>query len=82
MATNTVCPNTTAFGTGIMPAQNVPKDYKDAMRLDRINGNNKWQEATDLEFRQVDDCETLLDLGQMTDHNVRVVFSGCANEFL
>lgn len=27
----------------------VPKNFKDALRLDRVNGNRLWQEAIDLE---------------------------------
>ena len=30
----------------------VPKDYNDAMRLDKENGNTHWQDAMDLELTQ------------------------------
>ena len=32
----------------------VPKDYNDAMRLDKENGNTHWQDAIDLELTQID----------------------------
>ena len=41
----------------------VPQNYKHAMRLDKLNGNNKWKEATDLELKQIDDYTTFKDLG-------------------
>jgi hypothetical protein len=28
----------------------IPKDYRDAVRLDEINGNTKWQDCTKLEM--------------------------------
>ena len=31
----------------------VPKDYNDAMRLDKENGNTHWQDAMDLELTQI-----------------------------
>ena len=31
----------------------VPKDYNDAMRLDKENGNTHWQDAMDLEPTQM-----------------------------
>ena len=41
----------------------VPKDYDDAVRIDRGNGNRKWQDAIDLEFKQLMDYDTFHDLG-------------------
>ena len=41
----------------------VPKDYAQAMELDRRNGNTKWQEAIDKEFAQVDEYDTFIDKG-------------------
>ena len=35
------------------PIIKVPKDYADAVRLDTINGNTKWQNTTKLELDQV-----------------------------
>ena len=31
----------------------VPKDYKDALRIDKENDNTKWQDAIDLELDQI-----------------------------
>ena len=31
----------------------VPRDYNDAMRLDKENGNTHWQDAMDLELTQI-----------------------------
>ena len=45
------------------------------MRLDRIKENNKWQEATDLDFKQLDDYEIFLDLGHMDHANPPEKFS-------
>jgi hypothetical protein len=41
----------------------VPRDYNDALRLDGIAGNDKWQQAVDLELKQVDEYETFIDCG-------------------
>ena len=41
----------------------IPKDYEHAKFLDRRNGNTKWQDATKLEFDQLDDYHTFDDLG-------------------
>ena len=43
----------------------VPKNYKDAIRLDRINGNTRWQDATKLEMGQLDDYNTFQDVGKI-----------------
>ena len=32
----------------------VPRNYEDAIRLDKLNGNDKWQSATKLEMDQMD----------------------------
>ena len=42
----------------------VPRDYKHACQLDAINKNNKWQDSTHLEFEQIDEYETFLNLGK------------------
>ena len=41
----------------------VPFDYNDAVRLDRINGNTKWQDCTALEMSQLDEYSTFTDYG-------------------
>lgn len=42
----------------------VPRDYKHAMELDKKNGNTKWADATALEFRQLDEYQTFIDMGR------------------
>ena len=44
----------------------VPRDYKQAMDLDKKNGNTKFKDCTDLELKQIDDYKTFLDLGKGT----------------
>ena len=42
----------------------VPRNYEQAMELDRRNGNTLWADATALELGQIDDYETFKDLGE------------------
>ena len=41
----------------------VPKNYADAIRLDKEAGNTKWQDATKLEMEQLDEYSTFIDYG-------------------
>ena len=41
----------------------VPRDYEDAIRLDRINRNDKWDQATKTELGQINDYAVLKDVG-------------------
>ena len=41
----------------------VPKDYNDAMRLDKENGNTHWQDAMDLELTQIHEYKVFKDTG-------------------
>ncbi len=41
----------------------VPRDYKDAMRLDKLNGNLKWTESIKLEMVQLHEYDTFADKG-------------------
>jgi len=41
----------------------IPRDYLDAVRLDRINGNTKWQDCTKLELEQLGEYKTFKDIG-------------------
>ena len=41
----------------------VPRDYDHAVRIDKQNGNTKWQDATSLEMKQLDEYDTFQDLG-------------------
>ena len=51
----------------------VPKDYNDAMRLDKENGNTHWQDAMDLELTQIHDYKVFKDTGKAKFHNGKVV---------
>jgi len=42
----------------------VPKNYKDAIRIDAMNGNTRWVDSTNLEMQQLDDYDTFIDLGE------------------
>lgn len=41
----------------------IPRDYQHALRLDKQNGNTKWQDCTKLELEQLGKYEAFLDLG-------------------
>ena len=51
----------------------VPKDYNDAMRLDKENGNTRWQDAMDLELTQIHEYKVFKDTGKAQFHNGKVV---------
>ena len=51
----------------------VPKDYNDAMRLDKENGNTHWQDAMDLELTQIHEYKVFNDTGKAKFHNGKVV---------
>ena len=51
----------------------VPKDYNDAMRLDKENGNAHWQDAMDLELTQIHEYKVFKDTGKAKFHNGKVV---------
>ena len=41
----------------------VPRDYDEALRIDRMNGNTKWQDSIALELLQIASYHTFKDLG-------------------
>ena len=41
----------------------IPRNYQDALRLDRLNGNTKWQDATKIEMEQLMDYNVFIDKG-------------------
>ena len=41
----------------------VPRNYQQALELDKQNGNTKWQDSTLLELSQIDGYDTFLDKG-------------------
>ena len=51
----------------------VPKDYNDAIRLDKENSNTHWQDAMDLELTQIHESKVFKDTGKAQFHNGKVV---------
>ena len=51
----------------------VPKDYNDAIRLDKENNNTHWQDAMDLELTQIHEYKVFKDTGKAQFHNGKVV---------
>ena len=51
----------------------APKDYNDAMTLDKGNGNTHWQDAMDLELTQIHEYKVFKDTGKAHFHNEKVV---------
>ena len=47
----------------------VPKDYNDAIRLDKENSNTHWQDAMDLELTQIHEYKVFKDTGKTQFHN-------------
>src|SRR5210317_74907 len=41
----------------------IPKHYADALRLDRLHGNTKWQDATKAEMDQLAEYKVFVDIG-------------------
>jgi hypothetical protein len=48
--------------TKYMYGVEIPKDHRDAVRLDEINGNTEWQDCTKLEMGQLFDYKTFRDV--------------------
>ena len=44
----------------------VPRDYNDAMGLDKENGNTHWQDAMDLELTKIHEYKVFRDTGKAT----------------
>ena len=51
----------------------VPKDYNDAIRLDKENSNTHWQDAMDLELTQINEYKVFKDTGKAQFHNGKAV---------
>ena len=51
----------------------VPKDYNDAIRLDKESSNTHWQDAIDLELTQIHEYKVFKDTGKAQFHNGKVV---------
>ena len=51
----------------------VPKDYNDAIRLDKENTNTHWQDAMDLELTQIHEYKVFKDTGKAQFHNGKAI---------
>ena len=51
----------------------VPKDYNDAIRLDKEYSNTHWQDAMDLELTQIHEYKVIKDTGKAQFHNGKAV---------
>ena len=51
----------------------VPKDYNDAIRLDKENSNTHWQDAMDLELSQIHEYKVFKDTGKAQFHDGKAV---------
>ena len=51
----------------------VPKDYNDAIRLDKEESNTHWQDAMDLELTQIHEYKVFKDTGKVQFHNGKIV---------
>ena len=51
----------------------VPKDYNDAIRLDKENSNTHWKDAMDLELTQIHEYKVFKDTGKAQFHNGKAV---------
>ena len=51
----------------------VPKDYNDAVRLDKENSDTHWQDAMDHELTQIHEYKVFKDTGKAQFHNGNVV---------
>ena len=51
----------------------VPKDYNDAIRLDKENSNTHWQDAMELELTQIHEYKVFKDTGKAQFHIGKVV---------
>ena len=51
----------------------VPKDFNDAISLDKENSNTHWQDEMDLELTQIREYKVFKDTGKAQFHNGKVV---------
>ena len=54
----------TSSGPNMKFGIEVPKNYKDAMRLDLVNGNTLWQDAIKTKLDQINSYSTFVDHGK------------------
>ena len=51
----------------------VPRDFNDAIRLDKENSNTHWQDAMDLELTQIHEYKVFKDTGKAQFHDGKAV---------
>jgi hypothetical protein len=54
----------------------IPRKYADAICLDKRNGNNNWQEPTDLELQPINEYEPFIEYGHHTSAKDPASFIG------
>ena len=50
----------------------IPRDYEEAIKLDKMNGNTKWQDCTALEMLQLNEYKTFGNLGHSKNTRIPV----------
>ena len=60
--------------TKYMYGYQVPKDYEEAMLLDKQNGNTRWADCTNLEMQQLQDYQVFIDKGMFSDTSIPMGF--------
>ena len=48
----------------------VPKNFKDAQKLDKKNGNTKWMDLNKLEHKQFDNYDAFIDKGKFAGRKI------------
>ena len=48
----------------------IPKNYQEAERLDRKNGNDDWRDANKLEHKQLREYDVFIDKGKSTGYRI------------
>ena len=52
----------------------VPKDYEEAMLLDKQNENTRWGDCTNLEMQQLQDYQVFIEKGLFSDTSIPIGF--------
>ena len=60
---NRACAAKTANGSHMKFGIEVPKSFKDALRIDSVNGNKLWEETIKTELKQINSYNTFKDHG-------------------
>ena len=50
----------------------IPKNFADAVRLDELHSNTKWQDATKVEMDQLAEYKVFVDMGLGHSHSKRI----------